>query len=251
MIVVATSDVLKADNSAVSLQPPVGPTRAVRIASKTSEVARAHRSGSGAEWLGGHTVALRRADILVFPSSPSSRSAERSGAAASGLGGLSAQAGGPRAGGSEAQARREEAVDASPSTPTSNAACVPDTPAPVGCGGTGRAAASSRLAEGRTSPAALLLASRPVASATRPARLRRQAPQCKETEPARDDAYLLYARSEAGDGRRRRWSAAGSAPRKVGGDPKLERGGLHAVQQGRSRRARQECSSCPARRERP
>ncbi len=84
------------------------------------------------------------------------RGAER-GAAASGLGGLSARAGGPRAGGSGAQARREEAVDASPSTPTSNAACAPDTPAPVGCGGTGRAAASSRLAEGRTSTAALLL----------------------------------------------------------------------------------------------
>ncbi len=76
--VVATSDILKADNSAIPLRSPAGAARAVRIASKTSEVARAHRSGSGAEWFGGLRAALRRANILVFLLS--SRSAQRSAA---------------------------------------------------------------------------------------------------------------------------------------------------------------------------
>jgi hypothetical protein len=48
-VIVATSDILKADNSAIPLQSPAGTALAVRIASKMSEVARARRSGIGAE----------------------------------------------------------------------------------------------------------------------------------------------------------------------------------------------------------
>ena len=46
---VATSDILKVDNSAIPLRPPVGAVLALPIASKTSEVARARRLGIGAE----------------------------------------------------------------------------------------------------------------------------------------------------------------------------------------------------------
>ncbi len=60
-VVVATSDILNAGNSVLLNCAGFASNLSSGIASKMSEVARARRSGSGAEWLGAHGAALRRA----------------------------------------------------------------------------------------------------------------------------------------------------------------------------------------------
>ncbi len=59
-------------------------------------------------------------------------------------------------------------------------------------------------------------------------------PDARRRKPARDDAYLLYARSEAGAARRRRWSAAGSAAWEEEGVPNWRGAGCTQCSQGAS-----------------